>query len=251
VEDFAAGRGWLRRWRSLIPPEKTFEHAAEYYRPTLLARIEAAGARTILELGAGRRAMFEWAELPECVESYTLNDISQEELELVPSHYGTARFDVCGDVSAFAGRFDFAFSRMLAEHVKDGSAFHANVFELLRPGGIVFHFLPILFAPPFVINRLLPESISNRVVAWLVPDRDRVVEPKFPAYYSMCSAGALRRGGRKLGFEIEEIRVFYSHNYFSSVPVVRELDHLAAAAACALDLQVMGAFAYAVMRKPA
>ena len=47
---------------------------------------------------------------------------------------------------------------MLAEHVPDGYRFHSNLFELLKPGGVAFHFMPTLYSPPFVINRLLPET---------------------------------------------------------------------------------------------
>jgi 2-polyprenyl-3-methyl-5-hydroxy-6-metoxy-1,4-benzoquinol methylase len=58
--------------------------------------------------------------LPGNVSSYTVNEISAEELALTPAEYDKALFDVTGDIGEFAGQFDVVFSKTLLEHVADG-----------------------------------------------------------------------------------------------------------------------------------
>ena len=85
----------------------------------------------ILELGAGRWASFTLEEMPSSVRSYTVNDIDDGELSLLPEGYDKACFDVSGDATNFADTYDVVFSRFLAEHVPDGAAM-GNRAQTLR-----------------------------------------------------------------------------------------------------------------------
>lgn len=178
----------------------------------------------ILELGGGRRPSFRLADMPANLRSYTVNDISEAELSLVPDGYDKACFDVAGDASAFEGRYDVVFSRFLAEHVKDGRAMHRNVYKVLKPGGVAFHLIPTLYALPFVINRLLPERIGQKVLDVLSPRRE--ISPKFPAYYSQCygDSRTMRRLFKDIGYERVEIRNFYGHFYYETIPGLRDIE---------------------------
>lgn len=138
---------------------------------------------------------------------------------------------ILADISAaeFAaqGGYDFAFSRMLAEHVSSGARFHRNVRSLLRDGGVAFHFFPTLFAPPFVANYLLPEALAERLLHFLQPGRERSGKlGKFPARYSWCR-GPLRaqiRRFERLGYEVEQYFGFYGHGaYYQKIPVWRDV----------------------------
>jgi len=91
---------------------------------------------------------------------YVILDISENELGKAPDQYKKLAQDIMANDLSSTERFDLVFTRMLAEHVKDGELLHRNVYSLLNPGGFAVHFFPTLYAVPFLVNRLLPETLS-------------------------------------------------------------------------------------------
>ncbi len=235
-----------------IPLEHTSHFASTNYKAEVARLIASKSGPDIIEIGAGRNPLFSDTDLPESVGSYTIGDISRKELDLAPGSWNKFCFDICGDVSSIPARFDLAFTRMLAEHVPDGYRFHSNVFSLLKPGGIAFHFMPTLYSPPFVINKLLPESISQGILRAFFVNRNEDDIPKFPARYSMCTGNSARLNRRflSIGYAGVDIRTFYGHNYFSKIPIVRELDSGLTRLAYKRGLTQFGAYAYVTLVKP-
>lgn len=231
-----------------IPKGKTWLDAMQGYDDALRSIVSQYPDADILELGGGRRPSFELSDMPANLKSYTVNDISKEELALVPEGYRTACFDVSGDASEFEGRYDVVFSRFLAEHVQDGAAMHRNIHKVLKPGGVAFHLIPTLYALPFVINRILPERLAEKVLS-LNPRRE--ISPKFPAYYSWCRGDtpAMRGLFRRIGYERVEIRNFYGHFYYETIPVLRELEARFADIACRNEWSYCSSYAYVTAYK--
>ena len=197
-----------------------WETAMLGYADELKALVASYPAARILELGAGRWPSFRIAEMPSTVESYTVNDISAEELALLPAGYDKACFDVSGDASSFNDTYDVVFSRFLAEHVRDGVAMHRNVFRVLKRGGVAFHLIPTLYALPFVLNKLAPERLTSPLLKWLSPRR--TISPKFPAYYSACYGNPTRMISMlsDIGYRRIEIRPFFGHFYYEKIPLI-------------------------------
>ena len=220
------------------------------YLSRLRELVGAYEAPRILELGGGRKPSFTLAELPSNVSSYTVNDISAEELALTAPEYEKAQFDVVGDIGDFAGKFDIVFSRTLMEHVRDGEAMHRNVYKLLKPGGAAFHLGPTLYAAPFVLNKILPEVLSRKALLSFFPHR-RTEYPKFPAYYSWCYGNREKMEAmlRRVGYRSVEVTNFYGHNYFKKIPLVRELDRAFSALAARKEWSTFGSFVHIVVRK--
>lgn len=233
-----------------IAPDKFHETAWSSYLPQLRELVSRYQAARILELGAGRWPSFRISDMPDTLASYTVNDISQSELDLAAPEYEKACFDVTGDVSQFAGQFDVVFSRSLAEHVKNGRALHRNVLELLRPGGVAFHMIPTLYAPAFVLNRLMPETLSRSILHFFFPRR-RTDAPKFPAYYSWCygNSAKMEKMLRSVGYGDVRIRNFYGTEYFESIPVVKQLAEAFSALAAKNDWSSVGSYAYIIAYK--
>ena len=236
---------------SVIPYERSSAYAWRNVKRIIADEMADGGARDLIELGAGRHPFFKREEVPAGVATYTLNDIDPQELELAPADYDKAVFDVCGELDRYEGRFDFAFSRMLAEHVPDGRIFHRNVCRMLRPGGRAFHFMPILYSPPFVINRLLPEALAEKLLLMIVPYRTRDRFPKFPARYSRCRAKSKRLLAmyREVGFADVDIEVFFGNDYFNNIPVLNKLDALLSEIAYRRDFEHLAAYAFVRARK--
>ena len=223
---------------------KSWLDAMHGYDDTLRSIVARYPKADILELGGGRWPSFRLAEMPDNLRTYTVNDISDAELALVPEGYDKACFDVAGSASAFENRFDVVFSRFLAEHVRDGKAMHRNVYKVLKPGGVAFHLIPTLYALPFVINRLLPERVGQKVLDAFSPRRE--ISPKFPAYYSHCHGDtrAMRRMFEDLGYSRVEIRNFYGHFYYENIPGLRGLEKWFAGLASRKQWSSVSSYAY-------
>ena len=232
-----------------IEPGKHWKTAMQGYHQELMAIVERYPNANILELGGGRWPSFRVKEMPSNVAIYTVNDIDPNELANAPDEYATACFDVSGDSSAFADNYDVVFSRFLAEHVPDGPAMHRNVFKVLKPGGTAFHLIPTMYSSPFVINKLMPERLSSRLLSLLTPRRH--ISPKFPAHYSACYGDTrkMRRLFKDIGYSKVEIRNFFGHFYYEKIPVVREAEDFLSSLAAQNDWSWYASYAYITARK--
>lgn len=229
----------------------SFREAWRDHAATVRRLIEASGARTVCELGGGANPALplDWVRARGL--EYTILDVSPEELAKAPAGYRKLAADICGEPPPQAGPFDFMFSKMLAEHVASGERFHRNVYRLLAPGGLAFHFFPTLYAPPFVANRLLPDDLSSRTLQAFAP-RDRHRHGKFPARYSWCRGPTRAQLARlrALGYEIVGYRGFFGHDYYRRVPPLHWAAARAADWLCAHPWASATTFAQALLRRP-
>lgn len=224
------------------------------YRTTILALAKEYGLTRLLEIGGGRRPLF----TPEECASYgfetTINDISPVELESMKVTFPTACFDISSDISSpeiKKGHYGLIYSRMVFEHVKDVERAWHNAYELLAPGGVAIAFYPTLYALPFLVNKLIPESVSTKIVDALYGFRKGEDMLKFPAYYDHCYGDAKRVEPmlQKIGFRDTAVMPFYGHDYFKKLPVLREIDNAIHDLARRNNLASLSSYAYAVVRK--
>ena len=110
-----------------IAKAKAWDTAMTGFGDELKAIVGRYPEADLLELGAGRWPSYALSDMPGNAHSYTVNDVSEAELGLLPQGYSKACFDVSGDASDFTDTYDVVFSRFLAEHVPDGEAMHRNV----------------------------------------------------------------------------------------------------------------------------
>ena len=169
----------------------------------------------LCELGRGANPAVPHDIVQQFEINYTVVDVCAAELEKAPAGYHKVLADITQPNHCVEGPFDLIFSVWCAEHVSDGAAFHRSIYELLAPGGTALHIFPTLYAPPFVVNRLIPEWVSSKLVLWLQPHREPEGDHgKFPARYSWCrgpSPAQLRRI-KQLGYEVEEYAGFFGHS---------------------------------------
>ncbi|HET6806879.1 MAG TPA: class I SAM-dependent methyltransferase [Frateuria sp.] len=217
-----------------------------------------SGARRVLELGGGANPAIPLDFLRRHGIEYTVLDISPTELAKAPDHYRK----VCGDIGSpsmsfdgIDGSYDIVFSKMLAEHVKNGEQMHRNVFRLLAPGGKAVHYFPTLYAPPFVVNRLVPERLGYWLLQWLQPGREQEGKSaKFPAYYSWCRGPTRRQIARLrgLGYAVEEYIGFFGHRvYYRKLPPVRRLHCRLADWLVKHPVPALTSSSYVLLSKPA
>ena len=184
--------------------------------------IRARSLKRICEVGGGANPALSLEFLQAHDLDYTILDISREELDKAPAGYAKIVADLCDDSGLkTAGRFHLVFSKMLAEHIVSPKAFHRNIRGLLVNGGIALHFFPTMYALPFVMNRLMPEALSSRILP-LVVSRDPKLQRKFPAFYRWCRGPRRRQIARfeGLGFRVLEYCGFFGHGYYNRIPML-------------------------------
>jgi SAM-dependent methyltransferase len=234
--------------------------AWDNYQPTVLALAQACrnsgrvhhGRVSLLEIGGGRGPLLSPAEAEAAGVDLTVNDIDARELSLAPAEFNKAQFDVAGEIDpSWEGRFDLIISRMVFEHVRDAPRAWANMRRLLAPGGVALAFHPTLYAPPFVINRLLPESATARVLRFFFPNRHDEGYPKFPARYEMCFSDPAKVEPilARCGFSQVLIAPFWRHGYFRHIPLLREVDAALQHLAEKNDWRALTTYAYMLARR--
>lgn len=227
-----------------IATAKAWDTAMLGYGDHLKSLVSQYPNAGVLELGAGRYPSFRISDMPGTIRSYTVNDISEHELSLLPEGYDKACFDVSGDAAQFKDTYDVVFSRFLAEHVPDGEAMHRNVFSVLRKGGTAFHLIPTLYALPFVINKYLPEKITYKLLEKLSPRR--AISPKFPAYYSACYGNPERMKSmlHSIGYSNVDVQPFYGHFYYEKIPGLKQIHEGFSALAADRNWTNLASYAY-------
>ncbi len=224
------------------------------FHTSLLDLIARAGASDVCDVGGGANPALSPAEIEDLGLRYTVLDISAEELEKVEPAYRKLRADVAGAEPPAEDAFDLVFSSMLAEHVRDGAAFHRNIFAMLRPNGLAFHFFPTLYALPFVLNRLAPDTLTRPLLALLYPKRDLDGhQVKFPAYYSWCRGPTPDQiqSLEAIGFQVTDYVGIFGHNsYYRNYGILLDLHRRVSAFLRRREVASQTSFAYVVLRKP-
>jgi SAM-dependent methyltransferase len=182
---------------------------------------------------------------------YTLLDISAEELAKAPDGYKKIVQDIEAESFPWKKEFDFLFTKMMAEHIRNGRRFHKNIFTLLKPGGFAVHYFPTLYALPFLVNKIVPEKLSSDLLNIFAP-RERFRLGKFPAYYDWCYGPTPAMLGMliSIGFEIIEYQGLIGHSYFDRIPLVKEIHQAYSRFLIKHPNPYLTSFAQVILRKP-
>jgi SAM-dependent methyltransferase len=228
----------------------TRESEAQFWAE--LHRLMGSGAKRWCDVGGGARPLVPLPLVEKFELEYVVLDESSEELDQAPAGYERAHASIV-DSRAIAtlvgerGAFDVVVSRWTAEHVPDGRRFHQEVYNLLRPGGTAIHFFPTLYSPPFVLNRVLPESVSGPLLSTGQPHRS-----KFRPYYSWCRGPSERqlRRLRSVGFSVDRYVGYFGHGYFKRVKPLHLAERAFAKRLLRRPVTSMTSFALIVLTKP-
>lgn len=222
------------------------------FEPLIRRLVVDRGLRDICEVGGGANPLLTLDYVTEKGLTYTVLDVSAEELAKAPSGYTQLLMDAADSNLVIHDRFDLVFSRMVAEHVRNGLRFHQNVHQMLRPGGFAIHFFPTLYAWPFLLNRLTPEWVARPILRLVAPSH-LAGRGKFPAYYSWCrgpSAGMIRRL-EAIGYEIIEYCGYFGHHgYYQRLPVLKGIHASLTTVLVRHPIPLLTSYALTILRKP-
>jgi SAM-dependent methyltransferase len=207
----------------------------------------------VCELGGGANPLLSLEFIAQQGLDHVIIDISSEELRKTPQGYRKIQADVAAAGLDPGPPFDLVFSRLLVEHVRDPAALHRNVHGMLAPGGRAAHFFPTLYALPFVLNRCLPEALTEPLLVRIQPDRHRGgTQEKFHAYYRWCRGPTRRQIERftATGFEVERYVGYFGHSYYRGIRPLHAVQDRIARQLIRWPVPALTSFAIVVLRKP-
>jgi SAM-dependent methyltransferase len=223
------------------------------YDNSVLTLARDTGVRAVAELGGGANPIIggdDW----NFATTRVVFDISANELAKANSRVRTQVADLCKPVTDGQNSYDLVFSKMLCEHLPDARTFHENCFKLLRPGGLSVHFFPTLFAFPYLVNKLIPEETTRKIIDKLQPGRlENPNWEKFPAYYRWTT-GPTKRAIRRfesIGFQIEAWHSAFGHSYYHVIPPLHRLEQAKSKFLLEHPVAALTSWSMVVLRKPA
>ena len=223
------------------------------YRALLENLIDTHHLKTLCDVGGGVNPVLRTDFISSRQLDYTILDISERALSKAPIEYKKIAQDITQKNLSISQKFDLVFTRMLAEHVRDGELLHRNVYSILTPGGYAVHFFPTLYAVPFLINRVAPERIASALLDFFAP-RDKHEQAKFPAYYNWCRGPTKKMSSRftAIGYEIVEYKGFFGHEeYYKKIPMLQQWHKLLSVYLLKNPNPHFTSYAWVVLRKPA
>ncbi len=241
--------GPLRYKRAVHRRYTTFQVCFESLFEVLRSR--TAPGMAICEIGGGANPLLSRDERERLRLTYTLIDIDATELAKAPDDLHKVALDITS--RPLPGQFDIIVSKHLAEHVTDPEAMHRHIWAMLRPGGIAIHFFPTLYSAPFMLNRLIPERLAERILLYLQPFRAKGGnQRKFPAYYRWCR-GPTRHQIRRLvrtGLDVEEYIASFGHAYYVRASVLQRLEDAKTRFLLRHPSALLTSYAVVVLRRP-
>lgn len=219
----------------------------------LLQLIKIYNPKKVLEIGSGANPTLNPKIVSDLEIKYTTNDLSGEELLKASSVYSTWEADLCTPniAKTHSEKYQLIFSRMVNEHIKDGKTYYKNLYDLLEPGGVTAHCFSTLYALPFLVNRILPENLTDRLLNFFNP-RDRYKHEKFPAYYSWSRGPSVKsiKKFEALGFEVVEYIGFFGHGYYrKKAPFLDNLEQKKAHWLVKNPIPQLTSYAYVILKK--
>ncbi|HXH99821.1 MAG TPA: hypothetical protein VNI52_06110 [Sphingobacteriaceae bacterium] len=191
--------------------------------------IKLNNIKSVFEIGAGANPTLPPDRIKALNISYTINDIDLKELEKADIIYERDVTDLCKESINIQSRYGLVFSRMAGEHFYNARNLHKNVLKILAPGGYALHCFSTLYALPFLVNKLVPESVSQKLLSFFNP-RDLYQHDKFEAYYDMSYGPSKKMVNFFIstGYDIVNYTGYFGHGYYKKIPVLRTLEKLKA-----------------------
>lgn len=196
-------------------PAAFTRHLHTLYKLEVAGLVNRRPRQVVLDIGGGKECPFlPFVDEPDGHLVIAV-DCSGDELRLNPDVARKVVADAASHKFPFRdGCADLVVSRSVIEHLHDNEMFFENCARVLRPGGAFVHTFPCKFSPFSLVNQLLPNRLTRRLIAYFFPEwRD---ECGFVAYYDRCYYSAIRRLLERSGFQNPRfVFRYYQSIYFN------------------------------------
>lgn len=214
--------------------------------------ITTYSAKRICDVGPGANPSL----TPEMVERHGLQYMGIDESEREARKTKMREMsvlDLCAaNVKIPGAPYDMIVSQSVAEHFRNSRNAFENMFQSLAPDGLCVHSFPTLYSLPLLLNRLLPDSISDFCLDHFAP-RNRETFDKFKAYYSHCR-GPIRSQiafFQGIGYVVLEYRGYFGHDYYrSKLPILDFVERKKTQLLLKMPMAYLTSCATVILRRP-
>lgn len=178
----------------------------------------------IVDIGGGANPVL--SEFKAKRFKYVVVDINQQELDkAVGTYFEKVCTDICKDDKGL--KCDLIITKMLLEHIPNPKYFHLACYKMLNQEGLALHFFATKYSISSILNRILPEKISRRIL-FSIQKRKWETEGKFPAYYRWCMGptNLQIRKFQELKFEIKYYTGYIGSSYLMFVSVAKYFERI-------------------------
>lgn len=171
-------------------PYRTLEKKIEQYLPQNASILDIGCGRTApnLQRLKGRADRLTGIDLVEF-------SVQDEDIELFNS-------DVCEMSPISKESIDLAYSRSVMEHLQFADLAYAEIFRVLKDGGLYIFLTPNIYDYAAIISALTPNKYHPAIVKF---SEGREEEDTFPAYYRTNSKRRVRNLAKQHGFRVMEL----------------------------------------------
>lgn len=184
--------------------------AFQAYDDTVISYITRIPAPVILDVGGGAECCFNAFKPPGgrilCL------DVSPQQLANNRDADELLLADATKEIPLPDASVDLIVSRAVLEHMESPQDFFRHSFRVLKPGSYCIHVFPCKMALFAIINRLLPQTLSRKILFYFKPDSRG--KGGFPAYYHKCYYTGIKRVLMETGFDLKEIRHYYNQSVY-------------------------------------
>ena len=228
---------------------KSFEQSWSVFHQTIHDLIASDPLSRVLEIGAGARPYLTAEVVEQAHLIYDIYDSSPDELDKASAEYYHKIYDLNKAIKD-GETYDLIFSKMVLEHVEYPDELHQSLLNLLSPEGRIVHFFATRYGLPSILNRILPDRISDWII-YSLQKRDPHSSGKFKAYYRQCygpsrSSKAYFNG---LGYQVLDCQGFYGHDYLKRIPGLRTIERLYSTLLTSLHIPFLTSNAIVVLGK--
>jgi len=221
----------------------------DHYTKIIAEMIDERPGQTVVEVGAGKECPYA-GRLTRRAQTRIIGvDVAEDDLRENPDLDDRIVADVTTGIPLDDASADLVVSRCVLEHLENVEAFLTEMKRVLKPRARFVHLFACKFSPSGVLNRLVGERVTQRLLALFRPEQ---VEPGgFRAYYDRCYPSAMQQMLRRQGLEVGEVRCgYFQSEYYGFFLPLALLSAVYEWTVMTLDMQTLAANALVAGRKP-
>lgn len=166
----------------------------------------------VLDVGCGRQTFFPHS-LRSLQTAFVGLDSEMEELRHNRDLSYLVVADATRDLPFADSSVDLVTTRSVLEHLTDTNHFFRESYRVLSSGGYAIHIMPGRNAPFAILNRLLSNRVTKRLLSLFYPEIKGGWG--FPAYYNNCTFKSIQAALELSGLKVEQIHCrYYQATYF-------------------------------------
>jgi SAM-dependent methyltransferase len=180
------------------------------YRDVIHNSLESGSL--VLDIGGGARCVYATSRLRVIAADILLADLAHNR-----DIQGGLVADLEADFPLRPESVDAVTACYFVEHVQDTERLFKRIARILRPGGKLFILFPCRYAPFAIVNRMIPNRVTNRLLHWFLEDS----HGGFPARYDNCWPKRVTAVMARNGLDVvsSELSFYQSHYYASFLPI--------------------------------